>query len=76
MQARLASGRERLAERMARLDALSPLSVLARGYSIALLPDGRVVRQATQVRRGDTIGIRLHRGRLAATITEADEENE
>jgi exodeoxyribonuclease VII large subunit len=75
MQARLGSGRERLGERMARLDALSPLSVLGRGYSIVLAPDGRAVRSAAEVRRGDAVRIRLHRGRLAATITDSDEES-
>ena len=42
-----------------RLDALSPLGVLRRGYAIARGPDGRVLRAAAQARPGDTVDVRL-----------------
>jgi exodeoxyribonuclease VII large subunit len=51
------------------LDALSPLAVLARGYSICLTPEGRVVRSAESVDIGANVDIRLHEGRLSATVT-------
>jgi exodeoxyribonuclease VII large subunit len=44
----------------ATLDALSPLAVLARGYSVTFRrKDGHVVRAANEVKVGDEIAIRL-----------------
>jgi exodeoxyribonuclease VII large subunit len=51
-----------------RLDALSPLRVLERGYAIAFGPDGRALRHAQQVRVGDAIRARLHEGELVARV--------
>jgi len=61
--------RERLAALAARLDALSPLGVLGRGYAIARTADGRVLRSAREVAPGDALRIRLHEGELEATAT-------
>jgi exodeoxyribonuclease VII large subunit len=53
-----------------RLDALSPLAVLGRGYAVAFAADGRtVLRDAAATRDGDTVHVRLERGRLACTVT-------
>jgi exodeoxyribonuclease VII large subunit len=61
-----------LVSRAGRLDALSPLAVLGRGYGICRsVPDGRVISDATTVAPGDPINIILHRGRLDATVTGA-----
>ena len=47
----------------ARLDAMSPLKVMARGYSVTFRKeDGRVVRSASQVQLGDELAIRLAGG--------------
>jgi exodeoxyribonuclease VII large subunit len=51
-----------------RLDALSPLAVLSRGYSIATRADGRALRSASEVKPGDAVNLRLHEGRLEATV--------
>jgi exodeoxyribonuclease VII large subunit len=51
------------------LDALSPLAVLERGYSVCQTPDGRVVRAADQVDVNSVLQIRLNRGRLSAVVT-------
>jgi exodeoxyribonuclease VII large subunit len=54
----------------ARLDGLSPLSVLARGYSITVRPEiGTVISDAAQVRTGDEVLVRLHRGELTCQVT-------
>ncbi|MFZ1120027.1 MAG: exodeoxyribonuclease VII large subunit, partial [Candidatus Binataceae bacterium] len=51
----------------ARLDAVSPLKVLERGYAVATnLRDGRVVIDAAAVEVGDELDLRLRRGRLHA----------
>jgi exodeoxyribonuclease VII large subunit len=51
-----------------RLDALSPLKVLARGYAIATRDDGRAVRSAGDVAAGDVIHVRVRDARLDATV--------
>src|SRR5579864_426464 len=54
-----------LAALAARLDAVSPLKVLERGYAVVTnLRDGRVVIDAAAVEVGDELDLRLRRGRL------------
>jgi len=53
-----------------RLDALSPLATLARGYSFAFGPAGKVLREARQVKIGDSVTVRLHRGVLKCEVRE------
>lgn len=56
----------------AQLESLSPLAILARGYSLTfLLPDFTLVRQWHQVQPGDQIQIRLAEGHLIADVTES-----
>jgi exodeoxyribonuclease VII large subunit len=58
----------------ARLDAMSPLRVLDRGY--ALVTRGEtLVRDATSVAPGDRIAVRLARGHLAATVDDVSSES-
>jgi exodeoxyribonuclease VII large subunit len=54
-----------------RLQALSPLAVLARGYSITFrLPDRRVVRHISSVSTGDALETKVADGRVVSTVTE------
>lgn len=69
MDARLAGARRSLARDAGRLDALSPLAVLERGYSIARGPDGRAIVDAGRLSVGDVLEVRVARGRLGATVT-------
>ena len=67
--------RVRLAGRMALLDSLSPLSVLARGYAIArALPEGRIIRDAGELTTGDPVGINVAKGRFDAVVTKIEKE--
>ena len=59
---------ESLNLRMAKLDAMSPLAVLTRGYSITQTADGTVLRDPSDVRPGDKLKIRLERGKLDAEV--------
>lgn len=59
--------RERTGLLTARLEALSPLSVLTRGYAIVEGPRG-ILRDASAASVGDPLGIRLGRGRLGARV--------
>jgi exodeoxyribonuclease VII large subunit len=61
--------RSRLAVIAARLDALSPLSALERGYAIARDTQGRVIRSKEQVVVGASISLRVARGTIEANVT-------
>lgn len=64
----------RLGKAAARLDALSPLRVLARGYAVVRrLDDGRVVHEASNVAAGDVIETLLSNGRLISEVKETHE---
>jgi exodeoxyribonuclease VII large subunit len=52
----------------ARMDALSPLRVLARGYAIATREDGRAVRSSEDVAAGDAIHVRVRHARIQAHV--------
>ena len=67
----------RLASRLdalgGRLDALSPLSVLSRGYSLVWRePASTLVRSSAEVEPGDPIRIQLAQGALRATVRASD----
>jgi len=68
--------RHRLVGVAGRLDSLSPLAVLGRGYSLTLTASGAIVRSAGQVAVGDEVGVMLHEGRLAARVTARKERDD
>lgn len=51
-----------IAAQSATLQALSPLAVLSRGYSIARDGEGRVVKAAKQVEAGDPLSVQVSDG--------------
>lgn len=60
---------------LARLDILSPLSTLKRGYSIARkVPSQQIVREAREVTRGERISLQLHKGTLICGVEEIQKE--
>lgn len=63
--------RAAFAQGVARLDALSPLRVLERGYALAA-KDGHVVTDAAALAPGDTVELRFARGRARGRITDVD----
>ncbi len=56
--------RARLAGLEQRLNALSPLAVLGRGFSVVSHPDGQVVRSLTQVKPDDELNVRVSDGQF------------
>lgn len=60
----------------AKLDAMSPLKVLTRGYAMAQCQDGTVIRSVSQTAQGDQIRISVSDGYLTATITDVKENVE
>ena len=64
----LERGQARVAGTSGRLEAVSPLAVLARGYSVTSTPDGAALHKASQAAPGDLVATRLHRGRLVSRV--------
>lgn len=69
-QQRLHRSRQQFVGLTAKLDAMSPLKVLSRGYALAAKADGTLVRSASQVAPGDRLSITLHEGSITATVQE------
>jgi len=59
-----------------RLDSLSPLAVLRRGYSLTRTSTGAIVHGPSQVRVGDAIRVLLQRGSLDARVTDTREQDD
>ncbi len=58
----------------AKLDAMSPLKVLTRGYAMVQAENNEVLRSVSDVELGQRIHIRLSDGALSATVMDKKEE--
>lgn len=77
MRQALAQFRQRLDGGAGQLESLSPLAVLARGYSLtARLADGQLVRDAGTLTAGETIRTRFSRGSVISRVEQLDLEPE
>ena len=72
MRSELQRRAKRLSSLNGRLEALSPLAVLERGYSIATTVEGTILTAADAVVHGDAMTVRLHRGRLHVRVEDSD----
>jgi exodeoxyribonuclease VII large subunit len=63
----LESGSERVSLAAGKLDSLSPLGVLARGYAIAFDSQGRVIKRAAGVASGEQVRVRVSEGEMDCT---------
>lgn len=59
---------------VSKLDAMSPLKVLTRGYSMAQTEAGEVLRSVRQVELGERVSVLLSDGKLSATVMDKKEE--
>src|SRR6185295_3416615 len=66
LEKQLEEAKRNLGMAAASLDALSPLAVLQRGFSITQSADGKLLRDAGQVAIGDSVTVRLAKGTLGA----------
>ena len=64
---KLIMSKKSFAEHTAKLDALSPLKTLSRGYSITV-KDGKTVKSAKELNSGDVINIKYSDGDVNATV--------
>ncbi len=71
----LENSRTELVVRAGSLDALSPLAVLARGYSIATNREGAAVLSASDLKTGDRLSLRFYEGETQVVIEEVSEED-
>ena len=60
--------RQRFGALASKLDALSPLKVLGRGYAIPRKADGGVVRSVTDVASGDPLKLRVADGEISCQV--------
>ena len=60
--------RGRLEQLSGRLDALSPMAILERGYALVFDASGKLVKDAAQVQVGEEISARLARGEIGAVV--------
>jgi len=72
-QHNLSSKQQRYVANVAKLDAMSPLKVLGRGYAMAQTADGILLRSVKQVELGESIVVSLGDGNLKATVMEKKE---
>ncbi len=57
------------------LDALSPLRVLERGYSLTTTPNGEIVTDASRILEGSPLDVRLAKGKLGVRVSEVHLED-
>jgi exodeoxyribonuclease VII large subunit len=66
---RLAAARDQVQATAARLESLSPLAVLSRGYSVTTrAADGQIVTDSQQVQPGEAIRTRLASGQIVSRV--------
>ena len=68
MHVRLEQSRALLVAHSARLESLSPLKILARGYAVATGADGRVLKRVTQLSPGTAFRLRVTDGAVGARV--------
>jgi len=55
------------------LDHLNPLGILSRGYSVTRkLPEGAILKDASNVRPGDLLNTKLHHGEILSRVEKSD----
>ncbi len=64
-----------LVSHAAKLDALNPLSVVARGYSAVFDDEGKLIKSVSQTKKGDMVSFMVTDGKISAEVVCA-EKNE
>ncbi len=70
----LSTKKQRFFMYTAKLDAMSPLTVLSRGYSMATMQSGEIITSCKQVRENDLISVTVNDGVIHAVVKEQDYE--
>lgn len=64
----LSEKKQNLGVLASKLDGLSPLGTISRGFSLAFNKDGKLIKKVTDVKSGDKIDLRVSDGRVRATV--------
>lgn len=73
MQKKLIDAKHNVAIASSKLNSVSPLATLDRGYSITLNDQNNVIRQVEEVSVGDTITTKLKQGKFTSKITKVEQ---
>ncbi|MBQ4145815.1 MAG: exodeoxyribonuclease VII large subunit, partial [Clostridia bacterium] len=65
--------KQKLGVNASKLDGLSPLGALSRGFSVAKTEDGKVIRSAKQMKEGDKLSVQVEDGKIFATVDKIEE---
>ncbi|MEX0446134.1 exodeoxyribonuclease VII large subunit [Xenorhabdus sp. SGI246] len=68
IERQLSRYKERFAVSCSRMETVSPLATLSRGYSISETPDGKLLKQVKQVKVGDSLKTRLLDGWIESQV--------
>ena len=68
--------RNSLVTKVSKLEALNPLAVVARGYSVVSGKDGKTVKSIHSVSLGEKIEVRMSDGSISAVVDDIRKENE
>ena len=74
-QRQIAENKQRFIHLTASLEAMSPLKVLSRGYSVVRAEDGALVTDASRVQVGGRIHVQMKKGSLTACVEQVEEES-
>jgi exodeoxyribonuclease VII large subunit len=69
----IAYKKQRFVSLTAKLDAMSPLKVLSRGYAMTQKEDGSLLKSVHSISAGDTIRVSLQDGNLTAQVSQVKE---
>jgi exodeoxyribonuclease VII large subunit len=73
----MSAAQARLGALAARIDGLSPLAVLGRGYSVTWdASRTRIIRDASTLKAGEEVTVTLERGAFDAKVTRVKSERE
>ena len=65
---RVAAERQRFVAQVGKLDAMSPMKVLTRGYAMVATEEGKLVRSVSDVKPKQPIAVRVSDGTIVATV--------
>jgi len=74
MQADITSKKQEFLQLTAKLDALSPMKVMTRGFSVVTDPEKGIITDASRLSSGDRLTIRFASGKADCTVNETFEE--
>ncbi|MBE5203872.1 exodeoxyribonuclease VII large subunit [Pectobacterium quasiaquaticum] len=69
VERQLNQNKQKLGIACSRLEGVSPLATLARGYNITTAPDGKVLKNVAQISLGETLKTRLQDGWVESQVT-------